>query len=138
MKWAFEEAKPGDMVRVCLGELYHYGIYVSDDEIIQFGPPPTTIMRKDEDIEVCVTGIDDFLLGKFLEVAVYDRKEKKKAKPNEEVIQIARERIGEKGYSILYNNCEHFVHECVFGEKFCSQTEGIRKLWRIKLQSLEK
>ena len=45
MKWTFNEAKPGAMVRVCLGEVYHYGIYVSDDEIILFGPPPTTIIR---------------------------------------------------------------------------------------------
>lgn len=138
MKWTFNEAKPGAMVRVCLGEVYHYGIYVSDDEIIQFGPPPTTIIRKDEDIEVCVTNIEDFLLGKFLEVAEFDRKEKKKARSDEAIIEIARGRVGEKGYSILYNNCEHFVYECVFGEKYCSQTENIRKLWRIKLQSLEK
>lgn len=135
MKWTFNEARPGDMVRVCLGEVYHFGIYVSDEEIIQFGPPPTTILRKDEDIEVCVTDIEDFLLGKFLEVAEYDRKEKKKARSAEEIIELARGRIGEKGYSILYNNCEHFVHECVFGEKYCSQTENIRKFWRMKLQN---
>lgn len=135
MKWTFNEAQPGAMVRVCLGEVYHYGIYVSDDEIIQFGPPPTTILRRDEDIEVCVTGIEGFLLGKFLEVAEYDRKEMKKARSSQEVIEIARDRIGEKGYSILYNNCEHFVYECVFGEKYCSQTETIRKFWRMKLQN---
>ena len=135
MKWTFNEARPGDMVRVCLGEVYHFGIYVSDEEIIQFGPPPTTILRKDEDIEVCVTDIEDFLLGKFLEVAEYDRKEKKKARSAEEIIELARGRIGEKGYSILYNNCEHFVHECVFGEKYWSQTENIRKFWRMKLQN---
>ena len=134
MKWTFNEAQTGDMVRVCLGDVYHYGIYVSDDEIIQFGPPPTTILRKDEDIEVCVTGIEDFLLGKFLEVAEFDRKEKKTARPANEVIEIARSRIGEKGYSILYNNCEHFVHECVFGVKYCSQTENIRNFWRTKLK----
>ena len=133
MKWTFNEAKPGAMVRVCLGEVYHYGIYVSDDEIIQFGPPPTTIIRKDEDIEVCVTNIEDFLLGKFLEVAEYDRKEKKKARSNEEVIEIARGRIGEKGYSILYNNCEHFVNECVFGEHRCGFLEAAREQLRTKL-----
>ena len=133
MKWTFDEPNRGDIVRICLGEIYHYGIYVSDDEIIQFGEPPTTILRKDEDVEVCITNIDGFMCGRFLEVGRPDRKELKKAKQPDEIIQMARKRIGEKGYSILYNNCEHFVNECVFGEKKCSQTDNIRNMWRTKL-----
>lgn len=78
MRWTFNEPKAGDMIRVCLGEFYHYGIYVNDDEIIL----------------------------------------------------AAKSRIGERGYNILYNNCEHFVYECVFGIKYCSQTEKMRKLWK--------
>ena len=138
MKWTFDEPKAGDIIRVCLGEIYHYGIYVSDEEIIQFGEPPTTILRKDDEVEVCVTGIEGFLCSKFLEVAQLDKKELKKSRTKDEVVSIARSRIGEKGYSILYNNCEHFVNECVFGEKICSQTDNIRKMWRLKLGIGEK
>lgn len=133
MKWAFDEPQMGDIVRICLGEIYHYGIYVSDEEIVQFGEPPTTILRRDDEVEVCVTDINGFLCGKFLEVGKLDRKEAKKARTSNEVVRIARSRIGEKGYSILYNNCEHFVNECVFGEKTCSQTDSIRKMWRLRL-----
>ena len=112
MIWTFDEPKAGDIIRIALGELYHFGIYVSDEEIIQFGPPPVSILRKDEDIEVCVTDINGFLCGKFLEVAKFDRKEAKKARKANEVVEVARSRIGEKGYS---------------------QTDNIRKMWRLKL-----
>lgn len=136
MNWTFNEVKPGDMIRICLGDFYHYGIYISDEEIIQFGPPPVSILRKDDEIEVCTTDINGFLSGKFLEVGEPDRKERKKCRKPEEVIAAARSRIGERGYSILYNNCEHFAYECMFGQKYCSQTEKIRNIWRTKMQAV--
>ena len=40
MKFSPEPLKRGDMVRVMIGTVYHYGIYVSDEEVIQFGYPP--------------------------------------------------------------------------------------------------
>jgi len=36
MNWTFREVKSGDIIRIQLGPIYHYGIYVSDEEIIQF------------------------------------------------------------------------------------------------------
>ncbi len=130
MKWIFKEVQPGDIIRIALGPIYHYGIYVSDDEIIQFGLPPVTLRRNEAEIEVCVTDIDGFLCGKFLEVAELDRKEKRKSRKPEKIIEIARSRIGERGYNLLHNNCEHFVNDCVFGKKYCSIEEKIRKMWR--------
>jgi len=130
MKWELKEAVYGDMIRIRLGEFYHYGIYASDTEIIQFGPPPVSLIRKDSEIEVCVTDIEGFLCGKFLEVAVPDRKEAKTRRSPEETVSSARDRIGEKGYNILYNNCEHFAYECAFGQKYCSQAERVREMWR--------
>ena len=138
MKWTFNEPKSGDMIRVCLGDFYHYGIYVSDDEIIQFGPPPTSLVRKDEDIEVEVTDIQSFLCGKFLETGEVERKERKNLKQPSEIIACAKSRIGDKGYNILYNNCEHFVYECVLGIKYCSQTEKMRKLWKATVDGRNK
>ena len=40
MKWSFVEPSSGDMIRVKLGSIYHYGIFADDGEIIQFGLPP--------------------------------------------------------------------------------------------------
>ena len=45
--------------------------------------------------------------------------------------------MGEGGYHILYNNCEHFANECVTGKHYSEQVEGVRELFRT-LMSKEK
>ncbi len=131
MKWELIQPSMGDMVRVQLGGIYHYGIYVSDDEVIQFGlAPGVRQLIPDTDICVLSSDVDVFLAGGFLEVAVADRRERKKHHSPKETVKIARSRIGERGYHILYNNCEHFAYECLTGEKYSSQTESVRKLFQ--------
>ncbi len=131
MTWALKEAALGDMVRVKSGSIYHYGVFVSEDEIIQFGLAPALRPSvKPCDVDVCVSDVDGFLGGGFLEVAVLDRKESKKRRSPKEAVAMARSRLGEKGYHILYNNCEHFAYECVMGERYCSQTDLVRSLFK--------
>jgi len=131
MKWTLNEPKEGDIVRVKLGSIYHFGIYVSDDEVIQFGLPPVDLINRDSSkVVVLATPIEEFLCGYFLEVYEPDKKEKKKMfKPNK-IVENARSRIGEGGYHILYNNCEHFVNQCAFGEKSSAQVDDLRAMWR--------
>lgn len=124
MKWQLKEPRAGDMIRVRLGALYHYGIYVSDGEVIEFGPPPVRPIPPSE-IRVISAGIDDFLAGGFLEVAEFDKKEKKKNRTPDRIVRYARERVGDGGYDILKNNCEHFAYECVTGVARSTQTDGI-------------
>ena len=131
MVWSLKEAALGDMVRVKSGSIYHYGVFISEDEIIQFGLAPS--LRPDVkpcDVEVCASDVDTFLGGGFLEVAVLDKKESKKRRAPKDTARMARERLGEKGYHILYNNCEHFAYECVMGERYCSQTDTVRALFK--------
>ena len=131
MKWLLTEPKRGDMLRIKIGNLYHYGIYVSDEEVIQFGLAPQARTHiRDCDVEVCVSDIDGFLCGCFLEVASPERKEAKKRRKPDVVVQAAQARIREKGYHILHNNCEHFAYECYLGEKYSSQTDGLRNMFR--------
>ena len=130
MKWSLREPKYGDMIRVKVRDIYHYGIYASDDEIIEFGPPPVSVIRKDDEIEVCVTDGEGFLAGGFMECADFSLKERFDRKKPDETVAIARSRIGEKGYNILHNNCEHFANECVFGKKESSQEDTVRSFFR--------
>ena len=53
MIWWQSECKFGDMIRISFGNFYHYGIFVSEDEVIQFGLPPFDglLNRKFEDFE---------------------------------------------------------------------------------------
>jgi len=50
-----------------------------------------------------------------------------------EIIRIARLRIGEGGYDILHNNCEHFVNDCAFGRSSSRFVDDVRQKLRRKL-----
>lgn len=131
MRWLLKEPSFGDMIRVSFGDFYHYGIYASDSEVIQFGLAPTQrALLSDSEVEVLSSDIDAFLGGGFLEVAEFDKKEKKKHRSPREAVEYARARLGMRGYNILYNNCEHFANECLTGEHYCEQTESVRAMFR--------
>ncbi|MGN1103274.1 MAG: lecithin retinol acyltransferase family protein [Candidatus Coproplasma sp.] len=130
MNWQMIQPESGDMIRVKIGNIYHYGVYVSDGEVIQFGLAPSARLSvKDCDVEVCASDVDGFLQGGFLETAVLDKRELKARIPREITVRKARSRIGEKGYNMLYNNCEHFAYECVMGEKKCTQADAVRAMF---------
>ena len=140
MKFVIKDASRGDIIRTQIGNtnLFHYGIYISEEEVIQFGYSPL-IREKDKDnIVVISTSIDTFSQSNFVEVGECSSKEKKKIFHPEEIISRAKARLGEGGYNILHNNCEHFVYECAFGEKYCSQEEEVRNKWRALLKGNNK
>lgn len=134
MKWAPGECKRGDMIRVRLGSIYHYGIFVSEEEVIQFGYPPTKEFAElNVFIEVCSVDIDTFACGSIVEVPSLDRAERRSRLDPEETVRRARSRLGEEGYNIIHNNCEHFAFECVFGVSRSVQEEKVRAFWKSKL-----
>ena len=131
MKWAYRECIPGDIIRVKLGSVYHYGIFVSEDEVIAFGLPPTAEnLKNPQEIKVLATDIDIFSCGNLVEAAQLSLKEKLKRIPPEKTIAVARARIGESGYNLIHNNSEHFVNEVVFGEKVSEQELAVRRKWQ--------
>ncbi len=131
MNWSRKKAEYGDIIRVKSGVFHHYGIYADDGEIIQFGlAPMLRLSVKESDIEVCTTDLEGFADGGEVEVGLYDEKELQEKRTPDETVKTARSRLGEKGYSILYNNCEHFAYECAFGKSYCSQTEDVRSFFR--------
>ncbi len=130
MRWGPGDCRPGDMIRVRLGSVYHYGIFVSEDEVIAFGMPPVAEYADDpERFTVCSTGIDTFSCGRIVEVGECDRSEQKLKKDPDEVIRAARARLGGTGYDLIRNNFEHFANECFFGVKKSLQEEEARKKW---------
>ena len=131
MKFEMKTPRFGDIVRVEAGQFYHYGIYVSGEEIIQFGPTPDAAHSLlDRDIRVCTSDMNGFLKGGFLEVASFSLAERIKAASPKEVVDRARKEIGTGGYEILTNNCEHFVNNCVFGKKTSEQVDSVRAFWK--------
>lgn len=130
MKWTVREGKTGDMIRVHVNnQIDHYGVYISDNEIIQFGLNPSIRLGLSEtDVKVCSTDIDEFRNGAYPEFADWSFGEKIKRFKVQKIIDNARNRIGEGGYNILFNNCEHFAYECIFGTKYSSQSELVKQL----------
>ena len=134
MTWLMKDACAGEIVRVKAGNIYHYGIFVTEDEIIQFGLSPLARTGvSDRDVCVCASTVETFLQGGFLEVGEPDKKERKKLKKPQTIVELARSRIGEKGYNILYNNCEHFVNDCAFGKPSSTFLQDVREKLRAKL-----
>ena len=65
--------------------------------------------------------------GIFIEVYCYSKKELKQKYKDEEIINNALSHLGEGGYNILKNNCEHFANRCIFG---ISKSDQIDKAYK--------
>ena len=131
-KWEMTTPYEGAHIRVQIQSIYHHGIYIGNDEVVQFGLP-IDMIRPKEEVKVLKSSIEEFLQGGFLEVRVYDRKEKKIKNDNQKIIEIAKSKLGEDGYDIVHNNCEHFANFCVFNKKESQQVDNIREEIRKKL-----
>lgn len=115
--FSLREPKYGDIIRVKIrDDIYHYGIYENDNSIIQFGSANDAFKTDSSNVKVEITTIKEFLNGKFLEVREYSFIEKIKKNKPDLVIKKAKERLGEKGYNLISNNCLHFVNVCVFNK----------------------
>lgn len=132
MKWTADMPKYGDIIRVKVKFYHHYGIFVDEDCVVQFGMPDNTGVNPD-DIEVITTNIDTFRNGGAVETAAFSVLERMKKQSSEKIVETALSRIGEKGYNILHNNCEHFVNECVFGEAESGFLDSVRQEIRKKI-----
>ena len=44
------------------------------------------------------------------------------------MIDAAVSQLGQGGYDIIYNNCEHFVNKCVFGVAYSTQIDKMREM----------
>ena len=132
MEWKEKEPACGDIVRTKVTFYHHYGIFTENDTVIQFGLPDN-VNRPASEVTVIETDVYTFLQGGEIEVGIPDFNEKKKMRPKAQIVSLARERLGQGGYDILHNNCEHFVNECAFGEHYSSFVSGVREKLRQKL-----
>lgn len=130
MEWSVNEPKLGDMIRTKVKFYYHYGIYIDDQTVVQFGMPDNTGVDPDT-IAVLTTDIDTFNQG-LVETAVLSKEEKRKRRSGEKTAEYALSQLGRKGYNILHNNCEHFANECMFGETKSHLLDGFRDMIRKK------
>jgi len=132
MHWEKTEPQYGDMIRVEMGVFHHYGIFETRDSVIQFGfNHLLPAADRPGEPAVCSTSVETFSNGCIPEVAVFEQEENRYTP--EKTVSLARKRLGETGYHILYNNCEHFAWECTTGKRYCAQVEDVRNMFRNRM-----
>ena len=99
------------------GLLYsHHGIYAGEGIVIHF----KGAVKEKKDPVVIETDIENFLNGGNLK-----RRDYKKRLPPAETLRIARDRLSKRGYSLAFNNCEHFATYCATGKNRSSQVRKV-------------
>lgn len=139
---------PGDVIGVSRGVYEHYAVYVGGGKVIHYAGMENdflgdiTIHEADFQ-EFLKQDTDYFLLSfrgkypvhiqsatKFIReksIYPYSPVEKMHCYSPEETIKRAYSRIGEKKYSLVKNNCEHFAMWCKTGIAMSSQVKRIAK-----------
>ena len=123
--WMEKQPVYGDQIRVNRGFYSHHGIYASDESVFHFAPPGATEVLDPSAARIIETSLEEFLKGGVLEVRCYTEEEKKRKKSPKEIIACAKSHLGEGGYDIVSNNCEHFSNLCAFGTKESNQVEAV-------------
>jgi hypothetical protein len=104
------DLSPGDHIYVKRRRRFyvHHGIYMGDGKVIHF----TGSVREKKDPRVQETDLSGFLKGGILRR--HDYEERLRAS---ETVTIANKQLSDSGYSMLWNNCEHFATYCATGKR---------------------
>lgn len=127
MSWIIKKPNYGDHIRVNRGLYYHHGIYAADNCIIHFASNEKGHETDLKYASICLTNIDDFRKESIVEVREFTDIELISKREPSEIINFAFTKLGETGYDIFNNNCEHFANECLFGEAKSSQVDEVKK-----------
>ncbi|XP_002745389.1 lecithin retinol acyltransferase [Callithrix jacchus] len=151
----------GDVLEVPRTHLTHYGIYLGDNRVAHMMPDILLALTDNEGrtqkvvsnkrlilgvivkvASIRVDTVEDFAYGANILVNHLDQSLQKKALLNEEVARRAEKLLGLTPYSLLWNNCEHFVTYCRYGtpispqsDKFCETVKIIIRDQRSVLAS---
>lgn len=101
------------------GTYTHHGIYVDAGQVIHY----TGDVKNKANAAIRRTGLDVFLAGQPRSAI----REVQYARCNtpRETLKLACSRLGEDGYSLFGNNCEHFAHWCKTGTAKSEQVKDV-------------
>ncbi|NWI09186.1 LRAT acyltransferase, partial [Crypturellus soui] len=132
----------GDLLEVPRTLFIHFGIYLGDNRVAHLMPDILPAFTDDRrQIERVVTNkrlvlgvlakmasirvdsVEDFAYGGSVLVNHMDRLFKDRVLGSEEAARRAEKLVGATAYSLLWNNCEHFVTYCRYGAAVSLQTD---------------
>ena len=112
----------GDHIRVLRSfGYYHHGVFISNEEVIHFTSTSDDSIFDWSKASIMKTDLQQFLRGGELEIVKHDAN---KLLPFDDIVEYARDCVGDTGYNLLFENCEHFANECVIGEHRSKQADG--------------
>jgi hypothetical protein len=97
------------------GRATHHGIYVGNGNVIHF----TKTMMK-QDAVIAMTSFEEFM-DNFPEDDLILVEYEGPTLSSRRAVRKAIELLHTKEYNLMHNNCEHFVTECITGEKKSQQ-----------------
>lgn len=140
----------GDLLEVPRTIFTHFGIYLGDHKVAHLIPDILPVLTNDQRListvisnkrlilgcmyrcaTVRVDALEDFAYGSKILVNRMDTVMKNKALPNEDVAKRAEQLVGGIPYSLLWNNCEHFVTYCRYGSASSLQTEKVKSFRKL-------
>lgn len=136
----------GDHLSVKRFGYTHHGIYIGNDEVVHFtsdnkssdwfkalrsGSPDSASIRR--------TSLDEFANGGDVVYHIYSDF-RRTTFPPLRVIERAKKRLGERGYNLYKNNCEHLTTWCkagrLFSEQVSKMVQNVKDISKCSLQSL--
>ncbi|KAG8592466.1 hypothetical protein GDO81_000513 [Engystomops pustulosus] len=134
--------KRGDLLEVPRTLFVHFGIYLGNNRVAHLIPDivPALTCKKTcvkkvvtnkrlvagvlaKIASVRVDNVQDFAYGAIILVNEMDRHMQNNPLSNEEVAERAEKLVGTTSYSLLWDNCEHFVTYCRYGTAVSLQTD---------------
>ena len=118
-----------DHLFVDCGAYSHHGIYIGNGRVIHFD---STAARKilgtvnGAPPRIVEVSLDEFAGDSEIHIRVYDDPSTLRT-PEETVIR-AQSKLGERGYDLALNNCEHFAVWCKTGESNSTQVDSACKV----------
>ena len=106
----------GDHIQVERPGTYHHdAIYLGGGQVIHMASIPGS---GKSGARVQIGTLENFARGRPVKVRPY-----KGEREPEETVARAMSRLGEGGYNVVFNNCQHFARWCVTGDHFSEQVE---------------
>ncbi|XP_006884556.1 PREDICTED: lecithin retinol acyltransferase [Elephantulus edwardii] len=140
----------GDVLEVPRTHFTHYGIYLGDNRVAHMMPDILLTLTDDQALTrkvvsnkrlilgvigrvaaIRVDTVEDFAYGGDILANHLDESLQKAALVNEEVARRAEKMLGMTSYSLLWNNCEHFVTYCRYGTRISPQADKFCEIVKI-------
>ncbi len=107
----------GDHIYVRRFGYSHHGIDCGDGTVIHFSGEPGKGKRS---AAIVRSSMESFAQGGKVRTVAYGRRRSRK-----ETVAAARRRVGESGYNLVWNNCEHFSKWCCTGSSRSEQVNNV-------------